>query len=137
MNKMTLKISAVSENEAFVRTVVTAFMLQLNPTVEQLSDVKTTVSEAVTNCIVHAYPGGGGEITVECEAGDDYIKIEISDDGVGIPDVRRAIEPFFTTKESEERSGLGFTIMQSFMDEFEVLSELGAGTKLIMTKKIA
>ena len=137
MNKMTLKVSAVSENEAFVRTVVSAFMLQLNPSVEELSDVKTTVSEAVTNCIVHAYPDGDGEITVECETGSDYIKIIISDNGVGIPCVRLALEPFYTTKEDEERSGLGFTIMKSFMDEFEVVSSSGQGTRLIMTKKIA
>ncbi len=137
MNKMTLKVSAVSENEAFVRTVVSAFMLPLNPSLEQLSDVKTTVSEAVTNCIVHAYPDGEGEITVECEAYDGYIKIIISDSGIGIPCVELALEPFFTTKESEERSGLGFTIMKSFMDEFKVVSEKGRGTTLIMTKKIA
>ena len=137
MNKMTLKVSAVSENEAFVRTVVSAFMLPLNPSLEQLSDVKTTVSEAVTNCIVHAYHDGGGEITVECEAYDGYIKIIISDSGIGIPCVELALEPFFTTKESEERSGLGFTIMKSFMDEFKVVSEKGRGTTLIMTKKIA
>jgi len=137
MNKMTLKVSAVSENEAFVRTVVSAFMLQLNPSLEELSDVKTTVSEAVTNSIVHAYPDGKGEITVYCEAGDGFIKIEISDSGIGIPCVQLALEPFYTTKESEERSGLGFTIMKSFMDEFEVISSSGQGTKLIMTKKIA
>ena len=137
MNKMTLKVSAVSENESFVRTVVSAFMLQLNPSLEELSDVKTTVSEAVTNSIVHAYPDGDGEITVECEAGDGYIKIIISDSGIGIPCVELALEPFYTTKESEERSGLGFTIMKSFMDEFEVISAQGQGTKLVMTKKIA
>ena len=137
MNKMTMKVSAISENEAFVRTVVSAFMLQLNPSLEEINDVKTTVSEAVTNAIVHAYPYGEGEITVECEAGEGYIKIVISDTGVGIPCVELALEPFYTTKESEERSGLGFTIMRSFMDEFEVFSDVGRGTKLVMTKKIA
>ncbi len=137
MNKMTLKVSACSENEAFVRTVVSAFMLQLNPSVEQINDVKTTVSEAVTNSIVHAYPDGEGEITVECTLGSDYIKIIISDDGIGIPCVELALQPFYTTKEEQERSGLGFTIMKSFMDEFEVFSSNGNGTKLVMTKKIA
>lgn len=137
MNKMSLKVSAISKNEAFVRTVVSAFMLQLNPSVEQISDVKTTVSEAVTNAIVHAYPDGKGEIYVECEVGEDYITIVISDDGIGIPCISLALEPFYTTKESEERSGLGFTIMKSFMDDFKVYSTVGKGTRLVMTKKIA
>lgn len=137
MNRMNLTVSAISENELFVRTVISAFMLQLNPTVEQLNDVKTTVSEAVTNCIVHAYPNGQGEIKVECELGDDYIKIVISDNGIGIGNVEKAMQPFFTTKESEERSGLGFTIMKSFMDEFNVYSEENKGTILTMKKKIA
>ena len=137
MNKMTLKVSARSENEAFVRTVVSAFMLQLNPSIEEINDVKTTVSEAVTNAIVHAYPDKEGDIVVECELGERYIKIVISDSGVGIPCVELALQPFYTTKEDDERSGLGFTIMRSFMDEFEVVSSSGAGTRLIMTKKIA
>ena len=137
MNKMTLKVSASSENEAFVRTVVSAFMLELNPSLEEINDVKTTVSEAVTNAIVHAYPDKDGEILIECELGEGYIKIVISDSGVGIPCVELALKPFYTTREDDERSGLGFTIMSSFMDEFEVISSSGAGTKVIMTKKIA
>ena len=137
MNKMLLKVSALSENESFLRTAVSAFMLQLDPSIEEINDVKTTVSEAVTNCIVHAYPDGEGDITVSCELGDGYIKIIISDNGIGISDVGLALEPFYTTKGDEERSGLGFTIMRSFMDEFEVRSVKNVGTTLIMTKKIA
>ncbi len=137
MNKMTLKVSAISENEAFVRTAVTAFMMPLNPSVEEISDVKTTISEAVTNTIVHAYPDGQGDIEIECEIVDRYIKITISDNGIGIPCIEKALEPFYTTKQDEERSGLGFTIMKSFMDEFEIISSEKSGTKLIMAKKIA
>ena len=137
MNKMSLTVNAVSENETFVRTVVCAFLLQLNPSVEELNDVKTAVSEAITNSIVHAYPETEGLIKIDCSLSDKYINIVISDSGVGIPCVELALEPFFTTKESEERSGLGFTIMRSFMDDFEVVSKVGEGTTLKMGKKIA
>ena len=137
MNRMTLIIDAKSENEAFVRTAVAAFMLQLDPSVEELSDVKTAVSEAVTNAVVHAYPEEKGKITVECETDTNYIKISISDDGVGIADTKKALEPYFTTRPSEERAGLGFTIIRSFMDEFELSWSFGVGTKIVMKKYVA
>lgn len=137
MNKMFLKVSAISENEAFLRTCVAAFMLSKNPTLEEVNDVKTAVSEAVTNAIVHAYPNGGGEITMECELTDDYIKIIISDFGIGIESVDQALKPFFTTKGDDERSGLGFTIIKSFMDEFDIESKLNEGTTLVLKKNIA
>lgn len=137
MNRMSLTVDALSSNEAFVRTAVAAFMLQLNPSVEELSDVKTAVSEAITNAVVHAYPNGEGRIAVECETGDGYIKIVISDSGVGIRDVDKAVEPYYTTKPSEERTGLGFTIIGSFMDEFILTSREGEGTTLSMTKRVA
>lgn len=137
MNKMTLKVSALSVNESFVRTAVAAFMISADPSLEQINDVKTAVSEAVTNAIVHAYPDGDGEIVVECELDKKYIKIVVSDTGVGIEDIKQATKPFFTTGISEERAGLGFTVMRSFMDELEVDSERGVGTTVSMIKRIA
>ena len=137
MNRMFIKVSARSENEAFLRTCVAAFMLSADPTVDEINDVKTAVSEAVTNAIVHAYPDKEGEITLECELADNYIKITISDSGVGIESVDEALKPFFTTKGEEERSGLGFTIIRSFMDEFEIRSKINEGTTLVLKKRIA
>lgn len=137
MNEMSLKFLSKSENEVFARNAVAAFVLPMNPTLDELSDVKTAVSEAVTNCIVHAYRGKSGWITLTCRSDKNCLHIEISDDGAGIEDVDRALEPFFTTLESEERSGMGFTIMQSFMDEFSVTSAAGKGTKVTMCKNFA
>lgn len=134
MNKMQLKFLALSENETFARNVVAAFALPLNPTVSELSDVKTAVSEAVTNCIVHAYAGKEGWITVECELEKSCLHIQISDSGRGIDDVEQATQPFFTTLPGEERSGMGFTIMQTFMTDFSVQSEAGVGTTVKMSK---
>ena len=135
-NKMILKFSAVSENEHFARTVVGCFVLRLNPSVAQVSDIKTAVSEAVTNCIVHGYPNGIGEITIEAYIDEDNIHINIFDNGVGIANIEEALQPFFTTKGDEERSGMGFAIMQSFMDRIEVKSSPNEGTKIYMSKKI-
>ncbi len=135
-NKMIVKFPSYSINEAFARSVAGIFALQLNPSVAQLSDVKTAVSEAVTNCIVHGYPTGVGEIVMEAEIEDNVLHINVFDDGVGIADVSEALEPFFTTREDDERSGMGFTIMKSFMDEVNVVSEKGKGTKVYMTKTI-
>lgn len=135
-NKMILKFSAVSENEHFARTVVGCFVLRLNPSVAQVSDIKTAVSEAVTNCIVHGYPNGIGEITIEAYIDEDNIHINIFDNGVGIANIEEALQPFFTTKGDEERSGMGFAIMQSFMDRVEVESSPNEGTKIYMSKKI-
>ena len=140
---MKLEISAVSENEAFARSAVAAFALTLNPTLSELSDVKTAVSEAVTNCIVHAYKGGDkqSKILIECHTQKTAEKtgelhIRITDYGCGIEDVERAQTPFYTTLESEERSGMGFTIMLTFMSGFSVESEVGKGTRVSMSKKI-
>ena len=135
-NKMILQFNAISENESFARGVISCFALKLNPSLEELSDIKTAVSEAVTNCIVHAYPNGKGIITLESEIEKDLIHINIFDNGVGIKDVGKALQPFFTTKAHEERSGIGFVIMQSFMDNVKVVSKEGGGTKVYMTKKI-
>lgn len=137
LNSMTLKFSSLSQNESFARSVVAFFALQLNPSVAQLSDIKTAVSEAVTNAIVHGYPDKVGEITLEVAIENNYIYINIFDDGVGIDNVSKAMEPFFTTREDEERSGMGFTIMKSFMDDIKVVTKKGEGTKIYMTKQIA
>ncbi len=136
-NCMKLTVPAISENEPFVRDAVAAFCVRLDPPLDQLSDIKTAVSEAVTNCIVHAYAGGEGEIEVECAACDGALHIRISDSGRGIEDVARALEPFFTTLEGDERSGMGFTIMQTFMSEFSVRSAPGEGTVVTMKKQIS
>jgi stage II sporulation protein AB (anti-sigma F factor) len=135
-NKMKISFLSISENEAFARSVVACFVLNLNPSISQLSDIKTAVSEAVTNAIVHGYEKKLGEIQIECELEDNKIHINIIDFGVGIKNIEDALEPFYTTKESEERSGMGFTIMKSFMDDVKVFSEIGKGTKISMTKTI-
>lgn len=134
MNEMHLKFLSRSENEVFARNVVAAFALPLNPTLDELSDVKTAVSEAVTNCIVHAYRACEGWITLICKTEGDCLHIEISDDGRGIEDVEQALTPFYTTLPDEERSGMGFTIMQTFMTTFSVQSASGKGTRVCMSK---
>ena len=141
-NCMKLEIRAISLNEAFARSAVAAFALPLEPTLTELSDIKTAVSEAVTNCIVHAYNGGSTEqrIYIECSTDTDgecgTLHIRITDQGCGIEDVDRALTPFFTTLADEERSGMGFTIMESFMDKLTVRSKLGKGTTVTMKKTI-
>lgn len=136
-NKMTLKFLSKSQNEFFARTVAGCFALQLNPSVSEISDIKTAVSEAVTNCIVHGYPNTVGEITLECEiTNNNVLHINIFDKGVGIDNVEKATEPFYTTKPDEERAGMGFTIMRSFMDDVVIKSKLGAGTEIYMIKII-
>ena len=135
-NNIILKFPSISENESFARSVVAIFALQLNPSISQISDLKTAVSEAVTNAIVHGYPNSVGEITLEAKIDENTIHIEISDVGVGIDNLEQALEPFFTTREDEERSGMGFTIMKSFMDTVDVTSEKGQGTKIYMSKKL-
>ncbi len=135
MNRMQLRFLSRSENEVFARNVVAAFALPLNPTLSELSDVKTAVSEAVTNCIVHAYPEEENWITISCETSGDKLHIIVSDSGKGIEDIARALTPFYTTCPGEERSGMGFTIMQTFMNEFHVTSEPGKGTRVEMTKR--
>lgn len=135
-NKMTLTFLSISENEAFARNVIASFMLPLNPTLSEISDVKTAVSEAVTNAIVHGYPDAVGEVELQAEIIDNAIHIIISDSGVGIEDVDRALEPFFTTKSESERSGMGFTIMRSFMDKIDVKSTQNVGTTIKLSKTI-
>ena len=136
-NKITLTFFSISENEAFARSVAGLFALKLNPSVSQLSDIKTAVSEAVTNCIVHAYPNTIGEIVMECIIVDNSLHINIFDKGVGIENIDVAQEPFYSTKLDEERSGMGFTIMKSFMNSVKVESAIGEGTKIYMVKNIS
>jgi stage II sporulation protein AB (anti-sigma F factor) len=135
MNQMILKFLSRSENETFARNAVAAFALPLEPTLSELSDVKTAVSEAVTNCIVHAYAEREGWITVECTLEQNWLHIKISDRGCGIENVDRAVAPFFTTLSGEERSGMGFTIMQTFMTDFSVTSSAEEGTTVCMSKQ--
>ncbi len=136
-NKMKMSFSSISENESFARSVAGLFALQLNPNLSEITDVKTAVSEAVTNCIVHGYPKGvEGDIELEGEIIDDVLHINVFDYGVGIENVSEALEPFYTTKECDERSGMGFTIMRTFMDDVTVKSVVGEGTRVYMTKKI-
>lgn len=133
-NYLKLQFYSLPRNQAFARDAVAAFCLELNPTLSALSDVKTAVSEAVTNCTVHAYRGCSGLITVECKIEDNTLHIKISDEGKGIDDVNQAVQPFFTSAPTDERSGMGFTIMQTFMDEFKVSSEKDKGTVVCMSK---
>lgn len=122
-NNMEIKFKAIVENEAFARNVVASFILNMNPSIDELEDIKTAVSEAITNVIVHAYPDKPGNITMKVTTIDNKIDISIIDNGVGIQDIERALTPFYTTKPNQERSGMGFTVMQSFMDRFEVKND--------------
>ena len=135
-NEMKLEFISKSNNEAFARIAVAAFAAQLDPTVEELADIKTAVSEAVTNSIIHGYEDKQGLIKIICRLKENEIVIEISDSGKGIEDIDAAKEPLYTTKPNLERSGMGFTIMESFMDSMEIESILGLGTKVTMLKKI-
>lgn len=135
-NYMILEFPSKSTNEAFARSAVACFAAQLDPTLEELGDIRTAVSEAVTNCIVHAYPQELGNITLRCRIlKDNMLDIVIKDKGVGIPDLEQARRPTFTTG-GAERSGMGFTIMESFMSSFDVSSEPGKGTTVHMRRKI-
>lgn len=135
-NYMILEFPSKSTNEAFARAAVGCFAAQLDPNLEELGDIRTAVSEAVTNCIVHAYPDGLGIITIRCRILKDYIlDIVIKDKGIGIPDLEQAMRPMFTTGGSD-RSGMGFTIMENFMTDFEVQSEPGKGTTIHMRRKL-
>ncbi|MCC8160416.1 MAG: anti-sigma F factor [Oscillospiraceae bacterium] len=135
-NNMKIEFTTVSDNERFARTVAAAFVLELDPTIDQISEIKTAVSEAVTNAIIHGYDGGEGIVTMEGSIYDDTVEFAISDSGVGIPDIRRAREPLFTGKPEMERSGMGFTIMETFMDSVDVESEVGKGTRITMSKRL-
>lgn len=135
-NKMRLIFDAVSQNESFARMAVGAFIAQLNPTIYQLADIKTAVSEAVTNAIVHAYPKGGGEVEVRAYIEDRLLTVEILDHGIGIADIHKARQPFYTTAPEEERSGMGFMVMESFMDSLEVVSAPQEGTRVVLRKTV-
>lgn len=137
INEMKLKIPGKSVNEGFARSAVAAFAAQLDPTVAEIADIKTAVSEAVTNCIVHAYRDTIGAIYIEARVLENRVfMIKIKDRGCGIADVKQAMEPLFTTAPGEERAGLGFSVMESFMDKVTVRSTLGKGTVVTLTKKI-
>lgn len=125
-----------SENEGFARVVAAAFCTGLDPTLEEISDVKTAVSEAVTNSIVHGYNGGEGLIRMRCMISDSVFVVEVHDDGVGIENIDRAMEPLFTTKPELERSGMGFSFMEAFMDDLKVESAKNKGTTVTMKKRI-
>ena len=135
-NEMKLEFASKATNESFARITVAAFASQLDPTIEELADIKTAVSEAVTNCIIHAYENKQGTIKINAQLKENQIIIQISDNGKGIENVDIAKEPLYTTKPNLERSGMGFTIMESFMDDMKVESILGLGTKVTMSKKI-
>ena len=135
-NEMKLEFLSKSCNEAFARITVAAFVSQLDPTIEELSDIKTAVSEAVTNCIIQGYEDCEGVIKIKARIIRNNVEIEISDTGRGIENVELARKPLYTTKANLERSGMGFTIMESFMDEVEIDSVYGLGTKIVMRKKI-
>lgn len=135
-NFMEVTFKAISINEAFARMCVAGFCLPLHPNVDELGDIKTAVSEAVTNCVVHAYPKHNGVINLRCELIGDTVKIVVKDEGVGIKDIAKAREPFFTTKPGEERSGMGFSVMESFMDKLEVEKNGLKGTIVTMYKRI-
>ena len=135
-NYMRLEIPAKSVNEAFARAAVAAFSVQLDLSVEELSDIKTAVSEAVTNSIVHGYANMKGKIMLFCKVIEDTIEIVVEDFGVGIEDIHMAMQPLYTSKADGERSGMGFTVMQTFMDEVKVDSVPGEGTKVTMIKRI-
>lgn len=139
VNEVRLEFSAVSDNEAFARMAVAAFVMPLNPTLEEISDVKTAVSEAVTNAVIHGYENrnsGEDKICLMCRLRRDVLEVEVYDRGVGIENIPQAMEPLFTTRPELDRSGMGFAFMEAFMDDLEVFSEKNAGTRVRMHKKL-
>ena len=136
MENMYFEMESHSSNEQFARVVVAVFLARLDPTVEELDDVKTAVSEAVTNCIIHGYEGGPGSIRVEVTVENRSVVIRVIDRGIGIPDVKRAMEPLYTTKPTEERCGMGFAFMEAFMDDVQVESEVLKGTTVTLSKRL-
>ena len=136
MNNMKVEFEALPENEGFARVTVAAFLTPLNPTLEEIEDVKTAVSEAVTNAVIHGYKEQGGTIEISCVLEKDLLKMEITDQCCGMENVEQAMEPMFTTRPDLERSGMGFSFMEAFMDCLEVESTVGQGTRVIMEKKL-
>ena len=135
-NEMMVVFDSKSQNESFARVAVAVFVAQLDPNMEELSDIKTAVSEAVTNAIIHGYENCEGKVTLSCKIEDNFITIEVSDEGCGIQDIEKAMEPLYTTKPELERSGMGFAFMEAFMDDLDVVSEVGKGTKITMKRCI-
>ena len=141
-NEMELLFDAISENEGFARVAVAAFITGLNQTLEEVSDVKTAISEAVTNAVIHGYggiqngEGGKNKIRLHCSLFENTLRISVEDKGVGIEDIHKAMEPLFTTKPELERSGMGFAFMEAFMDDVQVYSVVGEGTRVVMEKTL-
>lgn len=131
-----MEIESLSRNEEFARVVVAVFMARMNPTLEELDDVKTAVSEAVTNAVIHGYQGNGGIIYLEVEILKQELTVTVRDTGIGIPNISQAMEPMFTTDPEGERSGMGFSFMEAFMDRLEVVSEPGKGTSVHMVRRL-
>ena len=135
-NKMSIEFVSKSQNEGFARVAVAAFVAQLDPTIDEINDVKTAVSEAVTNSIIHGYENReDGLVRIEAEINENEVTIVIIDKGIGIDDIEQAMEPLYTSRPDLERSGMGFTVMETFMDELKVESEKGIGTKVVIKKK--
>lgn len=133
-NEMLVEFDAVGENEGFARVVIAAFVSKVNPTLEEMSDIKVAVSEAVTNAIIHGYEGTRGRIRIFAKLNDSRLTVRITDFGKGMEDIEQAMEPLFTTKPEEERSGMGFSFMEAFTDELDVESKPGEGTTVTMAK---
>ncbi len=136
VEQMTVEFDSLSKNESFARVVVAAFVARLNPTVDEIADIKTAVSEAVTNSIIHGYENKNGKIKIETEIDKDQVTVIVTDYGIGIADVKKAMEPMYTSKPELERSGMGFAFMEAFMDELNVESQKGQGTVITMRKVI-
>lgn len=134
--EMRLEIESIPSNESFARVVVAAFLTRLNPTMEEVADIKTAISEAVTNAIIHGYQNEVHKIIIEAAVEGDVFEVSVQDFGKGIEDIAKAMEPLYTTRRDLERSGMGFVFMEAFMDSINVISEPGEGTKVTMTKKI-
>ena len=135
-NKMSIEFVSKSQNEGFARVAVAAFVAQLDPTIDEINDVKTAVSEAVTNSIIHGYENReDGIVRIEAEISENEVTIVVIDKGIGIDDINQAMEPLYTSRPDLERSGMGFTVMETFMDNLEVESEKGIGTKVVIKKK--
>ena len=135
-NEMQITFLSLAENESFARVVIAAFAVQLSPTVSEIADIKTAVSEAVTNAIVHGYEGCVGQVVMRARMDDRWLTVEIQDEGKGIANVEQAMEPFYTSHPEQERSGMGFAVMQTFMDDLQVESAPGKGTTVRMRKRI-
>ena len=136
INHMQVEFDAISENEQLARLAVAAFITPLNPTLQEMADVKTAISEAVTNAIIHGYEQEKGKVFIRCTLRGDLLEVEIEDQGKGIADVEQAMEPMYTSKPEADRSGMGFSFMEAFMDELEVSSIVGVGTTVSMKKKL-